>query len=506
MFMFDANYFTNQQELFYIKMKLCRLTRSTFGLFILFCCLFQIKAIVVNVIIAQTILTTIPLDNIGAIAINPETNRVYASREGAIHVIDGKSNIIIDTIEGLTGGADRGIGINTETGLVYAANLSEGTVDVVDGESNKVIATIKVWEGSGPVFEPFPPVFSAEGVAVNSITNRIYISHFPGGIVSVIDGKSNSVIAEIDINEAKDPHLSAAQGLEVNESKNHIYVADEKESVIAVISGESNQVIDLVKIEHPPFNVSLNLLANHLYATSQQSKAVSVVDMELRRIVANVDVDCFSTGSEVIPSIDRIYVTSPECNKVRIIDCVNNQVIGAIDMESGPVAIAANSVTDLVYIGAWKTDCIVVHDDGSTIPEPEPEPEPGSGSGSEVKLTDFRLICENGIHTGPNGIEKLTLKLGELESCFFKMDNSLAQCDLKIEILTNHRLKLKTSVKVKPAAGIADENGELALTIRGISRGVDWVAWAVEDENGEFKFDKDAYANGNAWGLFVEVK
>ncbi len=478
------------------QMKLYLSFKPVFILFILFFALFQIKAIVSNVIIAQTILTTIPLNDISAIAINSSTNRIYASRQGAIHVIDGESNIIINTVEGLTGGAGRGIGINTETGFIYAGNLFEGTIDVIDGESNKVINTIKVWEGSGPVFQPFPPVFSAEGVAVNSVTNRIYISHFPGGIVSVIDGENNTVIAEIEINDAKDSHQSAAQGLEVNVSENHIYVADEKGSTIAVISGESNQVIDIIKIEHPPFNLALNHLTNLVYATSQQSRTVSVVDVGLRQIFANVNAGGSSSVPEVNPSINRVYVTNPGCNKVRIIDGVDNQVIGAIDMESGPVAIAVNPVTNLVYIGAWKTDGIVAHDDGSTILNPGPE--------FKAKLSDFRFICEKGIDTGSNGIQKLTLKLGELESCFFRKSSNF--CDLKTEISTSPRPKFKTSVKVKPEFGFVDNNGEFEFTIRAISRGIDWVAWALKDENGEFKFDRDAYTNGTAWGLFVEVK
>ena len=51
-----------------------------------------------------------------------------------------------------------------------------------------------------------------------------------------------------------------------------------------------------------------------------------------------------------------------------------------------------------------------------------------------------------------------------------------------------------------------DNNGEIEFAISSIDKGIDWVAWAIRNENGKFEFKNKAYDEGRAWGMFVEVK
>ncbi|MBJ8113991.1 YVTN family beta-propeller repeat-containing protein, partial [Bacillus cereus group sp. N6] len=57
---------------------------------------------------------------------------------------------------------------------------------VIDGSNNGVIATITV--GTGP-----------DDIAVNKITNKIYVANYGSNTVSVIDGSNNGVIATISV-------------------------------------------------------------------------------------------------------------------------------------------------------------------------------------------------------------------------------------------------------------------------------------------------------------------
>src|SRR5262245_33111915 len=70
------------------------------------------------------------------------------------------------------------VAVNPITNRIYVANQFGNSVSVIDGTSNSVIATIPV--GTGPV-----------GIDVNPTTNRIYVANFGAGAgnsVSVIDG------------------------------------------------------------------------------------------------------------------------------------------------------------------------------------------------------------------------------------------------------------------------------------------------------------------------------
>src|SRR5215831_14061863 len=69
------------------------------------------------------------------------------------------------------------IAINPITNKIYVANLSSANVTVIDGATN---ATTTVSAGSSP-----------RAVAVNPVTNRIYVANESSNNVTVIDGASN---------------------------------------------------------------------------------------------------------------------------------------------------------------------------------------------------------------------------------------------------------------------------------------------------------------------------
>ncbi|NQU32293.1 MAG: hypothetical protein HQ521_03585, partial [Bacteroidetes bacterium] len=190
----------------------------------------------VNIVTARIILKRIPLKseisrqyvNPRAIGVNLTTNRIYVGNgDSTVSVIDGKTNSRKDTvkIKNISNFHLRGLGVNTITNRIYIAGLG-GTVDVINGKNNKIIDTIIVWEGSDGAKSIFPPTSTAEGVAVNSITNYIYVTH-SGNIVSVIDGENNQVIDTIILR-----NIENVQGVELNALTNRIYVTGSALSVI----------------------------------------------------------------------------------------------------------------------------------------------------------------------------------------------------------------------------------------------------------------------------------
>src|SRR5207247_1285042 len=94
--------------------------------------------------------------------------------------------------------------LSTLLALTLVFGLSESFVTLA--EAYQVTATIPV--GSGP-----------NGVAVNPLTNRIYIANNGDSTVSVIDGSANAVIATIPVG-------SNPVGVGVNPLTDRVYVAD----------------------------------------------------------------------------------------------------------------------------------------------------------------------------------------------------------------------------------------------------------------------------------------
>lgn len=147
------------------------------------------------------------------------------------------------------------IAVNPVTDKVYVCNNLIGFVYVLDGHTNKTLSKIPM--------DGLP-----QDVMVNPITNKIYvvISSYPRPLadnaVAVIDGVSDTVIKNINITDMgkKPPEMifNAFQGgktykiwpvqISVNPKTNRIYVSDWNygDGGITVIDGRTDQVIDTI--------------------------------------------------------------------------------------------------------------------------------------------------------------------------------------------------------------------------------------------------------------------
>jgi len=125
-------------------------------------------------------------------------------------------------------------------------------------------------------------------------------------------------------------------------------------------------------------------------------------------------------------------------------------------------------------------------------------------STDQESVKRFKFNCRNKFSKGPGGLEKLSLTLGESESCKLKLIN--LEPGVSVEVSTNLRTGFRSSIGVSPISGITNTNGEIEFIISAIGEGIDWISWAVQNEEGNFEFSKEAYDAGSAWGMFVEVK
>ena len=457
--------------------------------------LFLIISFSIKTVTAGNILKIIPLKseiignsvNPSATGVNPRTNSIYVASSGDIYVIDGKTNNSKNTVRIKNGIAFpvRGLVVNPSTNRIYVAGLN-GFVIVIDGRNNKIINTIRVWFGSSATKGPDIPLFSAGGVAVNPITNHIYITH-SGNMVSVINGKNNRVVDTITL--AK---IESVQGVKINPITNRIYVTG---SALSVIDGKTNKVIDTIKVEGT--EVAVNPVTNRIYVGGT---VVSVIDGRLNQLV-----DTFRVGKELTKSLligvnvttNRYYTADPYHDSVSIIDGETNEITETLVVKraEGAKGIGINPVTNLVYVTYINSDNVVVIKDEGVHKRTQ-------NLISSGKL--FTLNCSNNLQTGAAGLEKLVLGLGEDEKCVLKLTH--LEPGVPIEVKTNLMKSSQSPIKVNPESEITDSNGEIEFTISAVSSGEDWIEWAVLNENGEFDFSKEAYDAGTAWGMFVEVR
>jgi DNA-binding beta-propeller fold protein YncE len=163
------------------------------------------------------------------VAVNSMTNRVYVSSScGSIIAYDGAGftgfkNPAPQPLAGLSLGAQpSGIAVNPNTNRIYAAMVDAGTLDVIDASTFQVVAAIPGLappdtNGATTTFEWLDR--RAVSIAVNTITDTIYAVNPGNSTVSVFDGNTNTLTGTITTPDG-------AVAVAVNEQTNTLYVAN----------------------------------------------------------------------------------------------------------------------------------------------------------------------------------------------------------------------------------------------------------------------------------------
>jgi len=221
-----------------------------------------------------------------------------------------------------------GIAINTETNRIYVTNAGSDTVSIIDGDLDSVIRNKAV--GAIPM-----------SVCVNPETNRAYVVNYNSANVSVIEG--TGVIATIDV----DILGPFKQGIGVNPQSNLIYVSCYNPPDINVINGYTNSVIRSYEIGDFPSAIAVNPQTNHIYVASFDNKGkVSIIDEKMNSVVAKVWVGSYLVGIAVNPETNRIYVTGGSA--VYVIDGETERVIKTINVKGSGIAV--NPETNRIYV------------------------------------------------------------------------------------------------------------------------------------------------------------
>jgi YVTN family beta-propeller protein len=146
-----------------------------------------------------------------AIAINPKTHRLYVTGQTgtdsdlAVAVINGLSGRLITTVPigpyGEYYDNPFGIAVNAETNTVYASNPLDGYVYMIDGATNSLVRSVAVGGEPG-------------GIAVNPATNKVFVTG--ARFVTVLDGGSAGVDNQIAAG-------GRTRGIAVDGERNQVY-------------------------------------------------------------------------------------------------------------------------------------------------------------------------------------------------------------------------------------------------------------------------------------------
>jgi YVTN family beta-propeller protein len=246
------------------------------------------------------------------------------------------------------GTGPKAVAVNPLTNTIYVANVGSGSVTVISGTTN---STTPVTVGAQP-----------DAVAVNPLTNKIYVANYSDGTVSVIDGATNAVSTPIPV--GSDPTVIA-----VNTALNQVYVVNQGSNSVTVLSGATGStaatVIGTDTVGTNPYAVAVNPVTGLAYVTNQGSNSVSVIDganpTTVSTTIPNVGANPYSIA--VNPATNKVFVTDLNGTTVSVIDPTNSNAVTPVTVGTTgaePWAIDVNPVTNEVYVADYGTGTVTV--------------------------------------------------------------------------------------------------------------------------------------------------
>ena len=311
------------------------------------------------------------------IAVNPRTNRIYVNNAGnsTITIIDGATDTNL-TPTPLDVGSHGPISINTATNVVYIVRLTSPATDEVtyfNGNTNTwyTIAT-----------ESFQPI----AMALNPVTDTIYVVHYATGDVRIISGtyNDNAHPATQSLGLWSKPVAVAA-----NPVTNKIYaITEDARGPIFIIDGATrNAIFPLPASGHAqrPKAIAVNPVTNRIYAAF--AGEVVVIDGATNAYTyVPVATGSGAVGLAVDPTSNRVYVSNAD-GVLTVIDGATNAT-STVLIPGGASVVSVNPVTGMSYTFADAVTAVP----GTGTPQANPIVTtigalPGNSSGPQATFT-----------------------------------------------------------------------------------------------------------------------
>lgn len=228
------------------------------------------------------------------------------------------------------------VAVNSVTNKIYVSSyIEKGQVTVIDGATN---LTTAIPVGSYPY-----------GIDVNMVTNKVYVACGGSNSVTVIDGATNATTSiPVGINPT---------AVSVNPVKNFIYVVNNNlDGTISVIDGATNAVTKNIFAGFNPTAVAVDTANDLIFAVAASNNKYSVGSPTVYLInvdtgdILEAEVGKKPVQMVVNPTSNKLYVANTGGNSDAVsIDVASKSEGGDVSLSGGGLAVAVNTVTNKAY-------------------------------------------------------------------------------------------------------------------------------------------------------------
>jgi len=207
------------------------------------------------------------------------------------------------------------------------------------------------------------------GIAYDPSNGYLYVTNYGSDSVSVINGATNTVIANITVG-------SEQTGVAYDPSNGYLYVAVSGSDSVSVINGATNTVIATIPVGSGPMGVAYDPSNGYIYVTNWNSDSVSVINGTT--VIADITVGTWPMGVAYDPSNGYIYVTNYGSDSVSVIDGANNTVIANITVGSEPWGVAYDPSNGYIYVTNHGSGTVSIISTSTQVTNTSPPPSSSS--------------------------------------------------------------------------------------------------------------------------------
>jgi YVTN family beta-propeller protein len=203
------------------------------------------------------------------------------------------------------------------------------------------------------------------GVAVDNLTNDVFVTNAGSNNVSVISATNETPVGSVDV--GTNPH-----GVAFDWVSNEIYVANTGSNNLTVISGTTLSVIATVAVGTSPIGVAADPASGEVFVANFGSGNVTAISDATNSPMTQISTGNGSYGVAWDNTSNQIFVTNELSNNVSVIDATSNSVVASIPVAgvAWPLqlqGLAYDPATGLVWVGAGTPAAAVLNATSDTL-------------------------------------------------------------------------------------------------------------------------------------------
>jgi YVTN family beta-propeller protein len=177
----------------------------------------------------------------------------------------------------------------------------------------------------------------------------LYVRGYTGQSLTVVNGTTNTAIAEIAVPYSQNPSVLTPQT--VDPVGRWVYVAnDGASSNITIINGTTNVVSGSISLSGSPNAIVDDPTQELLYVPIFLSNEVAVVDTTTNSVLKYIPVGSHPNAILFDPTSDQVFVANWGSANVTVLSTTSNTVVTNIATGSYPVALALDTHDDKVDV------------------------------------------------------------------------------------------------------------------------------------------------------------